>query len=92
MRTIWKYPLALRPGLQEMRIPMGAILRHVAQQGESPTLWFDLDSQADKESRYFVLAGTGTEIPAGLVVYRGTCLDGDYVWHVYETERVSVMV
>ena len=82
-RTIWKYKI-LRPGPQSVLLPVGATPVYFAMQG-IPTLWceVDIDGGTELEYRTFEIVGTGHEIPPK-AVYVGTCLDGPYVWHLYE--------
>ncbi len=61
MTTIYKYPVA--PGAFILRIPKGARFLAAQVQQENPQMWFLLDPEADNESRFFVLAGTGERVP-----------------------------
>lgn len=84
MSVIHKYQFTNGPFLT---IPLdpGAIVRHVDMQGGLITLWIEkLKPQDDFDpARMFRIFGTGHEIPPDYK-YVGSCIDGSFVWHVYE--------
>lgn len=83
MRAIYKYPVPLDDRVHKYWVPAGAQIRHVAQQQNCPCIWAEVKTDAPQEERGFRVFGTGFAIPDGFV-YRGTAMDGAYVWHVYE--------
>ena len=86
MRTIWKYPCYTEPF--EVAMPKGAeIVAFDDQQGQ-PSFWAIVDSDHPKETRGFVVVGTGHPAPETNEGghYLGTCkqLDGALMWHLFE--------
>lgn len=88
--TIWKFPI---PGWRELAavcipMPMGAKILCVQRQGNTPTLWAEVETRAPTEARYFLLVGTGQNLDLSRGPrYVGTVLldyDGGTVLHVYE--------
>ena len=84
MRTVWKFPLDVKDGMQAVPMPRGSKIVHVAQQGGRPTLWAEVESTQIMVDRHFVVVGTGHPVPDILVFHRGSCFQGDFVWHIYE--------
>ena len=83
MRKVWKYPLKMENGRQEVMIPQGGKVVHIDNQNHSPTLWVEVNSMESEESRTFCVIGTGQGVPT-YWDYVGTCLIPPFVWHVYE--------
>lgn len=90
MRDVWKFPLpvnALTTSFTNtLRVPVGARLVHLREQGVQIGLWFEVETEAEREPRSFQIFGTGTgPIREGLE-YAGTAIfaDGALVLHVYE--------
>jgi len=81
MRTIWKYPLA--HGYQEVVMPEGATLLHVALQGDQITLWAEVTPEQPTQEVYIHVIGTDHVVLSG-ADYIGTVQQGRFVWHVYE--------
>lgn len=85
--TVWKFVLR-RAELQDVEMPVGAKVLHVAMQGHDITLWAWVDPDAKVESRRFAITGSGAPAPTpDQARYHGTVIDGAFVWHVFE--RVS---
>jgi hypothetical protein len=86
--TIWKYPLTVRSGKQDLMVPAGATLLHVEVQQGSPTLWFLINTTNGILIRTFRVYGTGHEIDRNeleAMSHIGTSTDlGSLVWHVFE--------
>lgn len=82
MKYIWKYPLKLTDDMQAIGMPMSARIVHVALQGQTPTLWAEIDPDAPITERNFSVHGTGHPIKSG--EYVGTCVGTPFVWHIYE--------
>lgn len=88
VRAVWKYPLKLVDGPQEVGMPPGARVVHVAAQDlYTPTLWAEVTDPAAfaAVTRQFVVHGTGHWIDHD-GTYVGTCHthNGAMVWHIYE--------
>jgi len=86
MREVWKYKIRILNELQTIRIPKGATVLSVGVQDTSAVMWAEVDPEAEEESRYFLLYGTGEDLRTGgrQLLYRGTIQIGFYVYHLYE--------
>ena len=86
MRTVYKYPLEWPMASDEftMSFPEGAELLHFDMQGRAPTIWALVDPDKPVARRTFRLAGTGHPIEAEEMAHVGTCMDGPFVWHLFE--------
>jgi len=86
VRTIWKFRIMGRNGVQADRVgmPVGAIVRHVGTQDGEVFVWAEVDDSAPPTDREFVVHGTGHPINAAATTYVGSTFDGPSVWHVYE--------
>jgi hypothetical protein len=86
MKTIYKYPLPNK-GAQKLEMPQGAIVRFFSVQypgvADKIMLWAEVDPTAPKVVRHFYVAGTGWDVHDSFV-YIATCLDGEFVWHLFE--------
>ena len=83
MKTIWKYPLDLLDGQQVLKMPKGAKILSIDIQGGLPTLWAEVDPEANPEARYFQVHGTGHPISNGSA-FVGSAVGVPFVWHIYE--------
>ena len=84
MRTIWKFPV-LSTGPCEIEVPEPGMMVHV---GRDPltglvAFWAEVESDAPKVARRFLVVGTGHPIPAD-AAHRGSVVNGDFVWHLLE--------
>ncbi len=85
-RTVWKYDVPLND-VVEVQMPQGSrILKFDTQQGVL-TLWALVSPEFTPERRRFRLAGTGHPLPEGSLDYIGSCLQGPFVWHLFELGR-----
>lgn len=80
-KTIWQYQFPIIPSFQ-LEMPLNAIIRSVQMQERIPTLWAEVDEDAEKELRSFRIFGTG-HLLDDKTEYCGTIQDGAYVWHIY---------
>ncbi len=78
-RSVYKYSLA--DGV--VVLPKNARILKVGMQDEIPCLWALVNPEAERETRYFAISGTGDLIPDAWE-YVGTIFDRRYVWHVFE--------
>ena len=87
-RTIWKY--VLLPGEHvPLELPRNAQFLHLHQQGDSEVgLWFLMDTQEPKVTRYFTTAETGGAAPPLAARYLGTAHlhGGSLAIHVFEVD------
>ena len=86
MKAVWKYPLDLINGWQQIEGPFlyreSALPVHVGQQNGRPTLWMEVDDDLEHEPLLFAVFGTGHPIYDD-TVHVGTVQIGAHVWHVY---------
>jgi len=73
MRTIWKYPVSADKQFS-LDIPKGAQFLDVQTQGETPVMWFRVESENPPESWHFAVVGTGQPTPDDA--------EGDDWWHL----------
>lgn len=85
MKTIWKYQLELKAH-QEISLPIRAKILCAQLQYGTPTLWCEVDSNAEKENRQIIMVGTGDFVPASTIGYIGTVqlVSNGLVFHFYE--------
>lgn len=89
--TVWKFPLRLTYA-QQVEMPIGAHVIHVAEQLGILCMWAIVDPSAPTKSREFLIVGTGHTIPHGpdtIHVGSALCDGGDFVWHVFEQGYAS---
>lgn len=81
MKTVWKFPVGLEPSM----VPLGHRVVHVAMQGADLCVWAEVedDPQRPMVAVQWRVIGTGHPVPA-VGEHVGSCLDGAFVWHVYE--------
>lgn len=88
MQTIFKYPLGFSAA-NHLDMPVGSRPVMVAMQNGQVTMWAQVDPDFETTTkRDFVVAGTGHPVPDDYV-HVGSCMDGMFVWHVFETGRGS---
>ncbi len=83
MRSIWKYEFEITAIVQSWDMPKGAAPVHVEMQGRHLCMWVDVETEAERDERTFVIIGTGREVPAD-AGYVGTAQHGSEVWHLFE--------
>ena len=84
MKTIWKFKL--EPECT-VKMPAGAEVLSVREQGHHIYAWALVDDQALPEERHFIGIGTGHEVPTGEPLkFLGSAHldDGALVFHVFE--------
>lgn len=90
MRTIWKFPIAIG-AVTKIEVPAIAPIRMAGLDpatGE-PAIWVELDTDAPRVERRFVVHGTGHEIPGTdggypQPIHVGSLIQGPFVWHIFE--------
>ncbi len=86
MRTIHKQQLKMSDR-QELTMPAGAKIVHVALQYEEITLWYVFDTRkvGHPDTRTFLIVGTGWDFVEENVEHVGTVItDQGLVWHLFE--------
>jgi hypothetical protein len=84
MTTIYKYEL-WATDLQIMAMPKGAILRHVAFQGNKLMLWAQVATNQPTVGRTIHIYGTGHDmVESETLTYVGTAFQDYFVWHVFD--------
>ena len=84
--TVWKY-MVPKDGAFVLEVPIGAKVLCAQRWKEVPALWMQVDPDAKKEKRNFVMLGTGHELNfEGELVYIHTFqfMGGDRVSHLFE--------
>jgi len=86
MRRIFKYPLGIIGGIQQIEMPAGAQVLHFGRVAETTNLWVLVDMMKFTLPRRFIIYGTGHEFLEGAGEHRyvGTITIGAYVWHCFE--------
>ena len=85
MKQIWKF--TIDEPLSKIEMPVGGKVLCVQVQHSTPCLWVEIEVGASKETRFFVVYGTGHEMSGATnEQYIGTFqMDGGAsVFHVYE--------
>jgi len=83
---IWKFPLEVTDW-QIVKMPIGAKILDVQVQHGGICLWALCDENAEKESRHFLIFGTGE---GNLPDYPGEYIatvqkeGGSLIWHIFE--------
>ena len=87
--AIYKYAIDGSPFA--MAMPRGARILHVGVQHNHPYFWARVEIGAPDEVRRFIVATTGSVLPAGADVYVGTFQVEKFgvllVGHLFEKER-----
>lgn len=81
-KEIWKYKLTNMGIPQSFEIPLNARFLDVQLQGVDITLWFQVDPRIQKETRNFLIVGTGHPFDGNS--YLGTVQERQFVWHIFE--------
>jgi len=82
MRTVWKYQMTTVE--KAIVMPEGAKIVHFDIQLGCPTFWAEVETEAKPQRRHFCIFGTGEKVSFEFNTHRGTCLDREYVWHLFE--------
>ena len=85
IKRIWKYMLHIADH-QTVNMPEGGKIIHFALQDDIPTIWVEVDPEAERVERKFRLFGTGHEFNDTGLIYIGSVTGhlGKFVWHLYE--------
>jgi len=92
IKRIFKYEILLAADYLVLEMPKGAEILTVQEQYGKPQLWALVDPDAKKESRYFLLRGTGHPIryaPGADYKYINSFQldEGALVFHLFEDLR-----
>lgn len=84
--VIWKYEFPVSDRVT-LKLPAGAeILSVGVQTPRNICLWVKVAPHARKQSRTFLVVGTGGPLLLEAKKFVGTAFDGEFVWHVFEGE------
>lgn len=88
MTTVHKFPLELADR-QELKLPRGASILSVQEQGGVLCAWVLLEPERHTETRCLIIVGTGQPVPddAGPHVASVQTARGAFVWHIFEAVR-----
>jgi len=91
MLTIFKYPIPIEDHFT-LELPKDARILTVQIQRETAQLWALVDSETEKETRYFRLSGTGHPLGEDylrITNYIGTFQmeNGALVFHLFEVKK-----
>lgn len=88
MKTIHKYELQARAGVQSLKVRKGAKLLKIAEQGGKIFAWYEVDTHQDWQQADFMLYETGALLAEfhDRCEYVDTLLlrNGVYVLHAYK--------
>lgn len=95
MRQIWRFPLVKQDNADfVVDMPIGSKILCVQMKKNEANIWAEVETEEDKEKRYFRIFGTGHDIPYDFKgKYIGTFqinaggVFGIFVWHLYEMEK-----
>ena len=92
MLTIYKYPVLYMENHFTLELPKNAKILTVQTQKGNPQLWAMVDSETEKETRHFRLAGTGHPLGEDylrIINYIGTFQmgNGELVFHLFEVKK-----
>ncbi len=89
---VWKFPLMWAEANMDM--PTSARIIHVGMDPGSDkiALWAIVVPGNEIETRRFAILGTGAFLhdPERGGAHVGSVIDGNYVWHVFETPPIAV--
>jgi len=91
MLAIFKYPIPIKDH-STLELPKDARILTVQIQRGTPQLWALVDSETEKETRYFRLSGTGHPLGEDylrIINYIGTFQmeNGALVFHLFEIKK-----
>ena len=85
MQTIWKYEISITDR-QTILMPKGARILSFQLQNNIPCIWAIVNTEAKKETRTFLVLGTGNIFSIkNKLNFMGTIQDSNgFVWHLFE--------
>ncbi len=98
MITVYKYPFSIQDSI-ELELPRGAVILHFdcdpgSGRDRVLAIWATVNTEMEKETRYFRLVGTGHPLDHGKSLHVGSTLQYDsevgatFVWHLFEVETI----
>jgi hypothetical protein len=92
MKVIWKFPIAELAPRVSFPMPAGSKPLDVQVQGGVPTIWVELDPQAERTVRDFRIEATGQPFDhAGAYLATFQIEGGRFVFHVYDLGEHQVL-
>ncbi len=91
MKTIHKFPITSMSRETVLDVPKGANFLAVQTQGQTVTLWAEVDTDQPYEKRCVFMIGTGHPLPDEPCEYIGTTqmLGGNLIWHFYAASKAE---
>jgi hypothetical protein len=81
-RQVWKFPIGA--AVQGLQMPVAGKPLHVGLDPEGiACVWMEIESEANRVSRRFHVAGTGWNIPSPSE-YVGSWKEGPFMWHLFD--------
>ncbi len=87
MKVVHKFPVPLKGATSSIEIPRGAKLLYFDTQVDALFLWALVDHDEPTDVRTFFIVGTGQTLPELHYRYVGSCMNGAFVWHLFEVVR-----
>ncbi len=84
MKVVHKFPVPLASTTSGIDMPRGSRLLHFDSQGSGLFIWALVDPNEAMDSRTFFVVGTGHTLPELHYRHVGSCMDGAFVWHLFE--------
>jgi hypothetical protein len=84
MKTIFKYPISIKPGRQTLRMPQVSNFLSFQIQGGKPCLWVEVNTDYIDVDIEIEIIPTGVKME-NEGIYKGTIVDENLeVWHLYQ--------
>lgn len=94
MVTIYKYILPAHSSVVSLSMPEESTVLSIAEENNSISMWVQVDTYKSRIDKEFVIALTGSELPAKAGKFLGTVLldGGVFVAHVFSTEKDTIEI
>lgn len=85
MKTVYKYPLAIRDR-QEIKMPGKPVLLNVGLDPQDDLcVWALVNPEHENKPMTFFVHGTGHPVDSDAYIWLGTVRQGPFMWHVFTT-------
>jgi len=77
--------------VHELEMPMDAWILQIQEQHGQIAFWVIVDPEKEKETRRFLIQGTGQELDCDIddLVYADTVQIDGFAWHIFEISPMS---